>query len=164
MCNVLTEGLVPILDVTQDLSGRGKRHKPLQSYKFIGLEINTNISLRKSSGKTCTIVSDLRSATLAWIPAQGQGTPPSGQAAGIPSHCISSTSMAGLLPSASSRDLDITKAQWLIHNVRFTLIKLPIRKSMVSQNENQKAVVQELDSCADAAQKSVAPPRSAEGG
>lgn len=34
--------------------GRGKRHKPLQSYKFIGLEINTNISLRKSSGKTCT--------------------------------------------------------------------------------------------------------------
>lgn len=37
---------------------------------------------------------------------------------------------------------------------RFILIKLPIRKSMVSQNENQKAVVQELDSCADAAQKS----------
>lgn len=38
----------------RDLSERAKRHEPLQSYKFIGLEINTNISLRNSSGKTCT--------------------------------------------------------------------------------------------------------------
>lgn len=45
-----------------------KRHKPLQSYKFIGLEINTNILLRNCPGKTYTVISCQHSVTLVWIP------------------------------------------------------------------------------------------------
>lgn len=59
--------------------GERKRHKPLQSYKFIGLEINTNISLRNCPGKTCTMDSCLHPGTLGWIPdlsTQGRRKPP----------------------------------------------------------------------------------------
>lgn len=66
------KGKAPPLPVSQcptypHREGR-KRHKPLQSYKFIGLEINTNISLRNCPGKTCTMVPCPLSGTLVWIP------------------------------------------------------------------------------------------------
>lgn len=51
-----------------------------------------------------------------------------------------------------------------MHNVPFTLIKLVIRKSKVSQSGNQKAVVQELDSCLVSLRSVSGAARSAGGG
>lgn len=117
-----------------------------------------------------TTVSCLDSATPALTPdlsTQCQGEHPRGSVAGQLSHYPSSsweglTTRVTLLPTLKVSKT--TRSQQLIHNVPFTLIKLPIR-SMVSQNEKSKgSSIGTWQQGWHCPQMSVVPPHSEKGG
>ena len=114
------------------LLGRGKKHKPLQSYKFIGLEINTNISLRNSSGKTCTQrFSVWIQPLLPWPLTLLHKTSQVVSGRWTKSFIIpQATHKVWQPPSTNSRVPETTRSQRPIRNVPFTLIKLPIRSML----------------------------------